>query len=92
LQKEGAKHIQYCDPHVSHFKEHGTGSTVIEMHATPLTPETLESADLVVITTDHAAFDYDLILKHATRIIDTRNALKHATEHREKIVLLGDGR
>jgi UDP-N-acetyl-D-glucosamine dehydrogenase len=45
-----------------------------------------------VITTDHAAFDYDLILKHATRIIDTRNALKHATEHREKIVLLGDGR
>ncbi|MFQ3608253.1 MAG: nucleotide sugar dehydrogenase [Chloroherpetonaceae bacterium] len=92
LQKEGAKHIQYCDPHVPHFKEHGTGNTIIEMNAAPLTAETLEAADVVVITTDHANFDYDLILKHAKRIIDTRNALKHATEHRDKIVLLGDGR
>lgn len=92
LQKEGAKQIQYCDPHVPHFKEHGTGTTVIEMRQTPFTAETLESADIVVITTDHANFDYDLILKHAKRIIDTRNALKNITEHREKIILLGDGR
>ncbi|MGQ9805572.1 MAG: nucleotide sugar dehydrogenase [Chlorobiales bacterium] len=92
LQKEGAKHIQYCDPHVPYFKEHGIGNTVTEMRETPLTAETLESADIVVITTDHANFDYDLILKHSKRIIDTRNALKHTTTHRDKIVLLGDGR
>lgn len=92
LQKEGAKQIQYCDPHVPHFKEHGTGTTVIEMRQTPFTAQTLESADVVVITTDHANFDYDLIFKHAKRIIDTRNALKNITEHREKIILLGDGR
>jgi UDP-N-acetyl-D-glucosamine dehydrogenase len=92
LQKEGAKQIQYCDPHVPHFKEHGTGAAVIEMRQSPFTAETLESADVVVITTDHANFDYDLILKHAKRIIDTRNALKNITEHREKIILLGDGR
>ncbi|MCS6989437.1 MAG: nucleotide sugar dehydrogenase [Chloroherpetonaceae bacterium] len=92
LRKEGARHIQYCDPHVPHFKEVATDKSVIEMTAAPLTAETLESADLVVITTDHAAFDYDLVLKHSKRIIDTRNALKNAAEHRDKIVLLGDGR
>ncbi len=91
LKKEGAKHIQYCDPHVPHFIEHGTGNMVLEMHATPLTPATVQSADLIVITTDHDGFDYELILEHARRIIDTRNAFKHATKHREKIVLLGDG-
>ncbi len=92
LQKEGAKHIQYCDPHVPYFKERGTGNIVIEMHASPCTAETLQSADVVVITTDHANFDYDLILERSKRIIDTRNALKNATAHREKIVLLGDGK
>ncbi len=91
LMQEGAKHIYYCDPHVPHFKEHGANNTVIEMHATPLTQETLRAADIVIITTDHSAFDYDFIVRESKRVIDTRNATKAVRHQREKIVLLGAG-
>ncbi|MDX2128816.1 MAG: nucleotide sugar dehydrogenase [Chloroherpetonaceae bacterium] len=90
LQKEGAKNIAYCDPHVPTFKEHGTNGVVIEMTGTSFSVETLQYADLVIITTDHAAFDYELVTKHAKRIIDTRNALKNQGV-KEKVMLLGDG-
>lgn len=96
LQKEGAKHIVYCDPHVPGFREHGSAGSVIEMTATPLTPDLLRGADVTVITTDHAAFDYAEILTHAKVIIDTRNATKATRgahpQLSEKVVLLGDGK
>ncbi|MBC8044185.1 MAG: nucleotide sugar dehydrogenase [Rhizobacter sp.] len=95
LQKEGAKEIQYCDPYVPHFKEHGTGSTVIEMSATPLTESLLKSSDIVVITTDHTVFDYEQIAAHAKVVIDTRNATKAVRDLHPhlapKIRLLGSG-
>jgi len=31
-----------------------------------------------VITTDHTAFDYRLILEHGRAVVDTRNALRRA--------------
>ena len=37
-----------------------------------LTPETLASYDCVVLITNHDAFDYHLIKKHAKLIVDTR--------------------
>jgi UDP-N-acetyl-D-glucosamine dehydrogenase len=46
------------------------------MKAKPLTPELLEEADCVVITTAHSAFDYTLIVSKANLIFDSRNALK----------------
>jgi UDP-N-acetyl-D-glucosamine dehydrogenase len=64
---------------------------VIEMHATPLTQDILHAADIVIITTDHSAFDYDFIVRESKRVIDTRNATKAVRHHREKIVLLGAG-
>ena len=50
-----------------------------------LTPALLESMDLVVITTDHSDYDYDMIVKHAKHVVDTRNATKKVREGREKI-------
>ena len=41
-----------------------------------LTAEMLAEADLVLITTDHSCFDYDLIAAKAKVVFDTRNALK----------------
>ena len=38
-------------------------------------PQTLAGYDAVLIATDHAAVDYDLVAKHAKLIVDTRNAL-----------------
>ena len=43
--------------------------------------------DLVVITSAHSAFDYEMISKNATAIFDTRNAMKNI-ENRENIELL----
>jgi UDP-N-acetyl-D-glucosamine dehydrogenase len=39
------------------------------------TPATLAGYDAVLISTDHAAVDYDLVAAHAKLIVDTRNAL-----------------
>ena len=45
-------------------------------------------ADLVVIVTDHSAFDYETIVRHARRVLDTRNATKGVKGGRSKIVKL----
>jgi UDP-N-acetyl-D-glucosamine dehydrogenase len=69
LRAKGAA-IAYSDPHVPVFprmREHR-----FDLRSTPLTPESLGSCDLVLVATDHAAFDYDLIQKHAKLIVDTR--------------------
>jgi UDP-N-acetyl-D-glucosamine dehydrogenase len=39
----------------------------------------------VLISTDHSAFDYDFIVQHSSLVVDTRNATKHVTSHRERI-------
>ena len=41
-----------------------------------LTPAALRKFDCVVISTNHAEFDYREVLKNAPAIVDTRNALK----------------
>jgi len=70
LDKEGAD-ITVCDPHVKSFR---SCNTVIE--PVELTKEIVETADLVIITTNHTAFDYNLIGEHSQLVFDTRNALK----------------
>ena len=34
-----------------------------------------------VIVTDHRAFDYDAIVRHARLVVDSRNAVKRAAPH-----------
>lgn len=70
LQHKGAA-IAYSDPHVAVFpkmRDH----TWFDLKSTPLTPETIASFDCLVLTTNHRAFDYALIQKHAALIVDTR--------------------
>jgi UDP-N-acetyl-D-glucosamine dehydrogenase len=59
--------LRVADPHL-------VGDTL----AFPLveaTAEELAGADAVVLVTDHDAFDYDLVEKHARYVLDTRNRL-----------------
>ena len=62
--------LEYADPHVPVFpimrEHHFTLSSV------DLNPETIASYDAVVVLTDHDAFDYALIARHAKLIIDSR--------------------
>jgi UDP-N-acetyl-D-glucosamine dehydrogenase len=68
LQRRGAT-VSYVDPYVPEIR---LGDTV--MSSAP--PESVRTADCVVIVTDHSTFDYQALLRDANLIVDTRNALK----------------
>jgi UDP-N-acetyl-D-glucosamine dehydrogenase len=82
LQQEGAK-LQYSDPF--------TPSLMVgnqQYKSETLTPTLLQECACALILTAHSAFDYNLIVKHAPVVFDTRNGTKHVKRHRERIVLL----
>jgi UDP-N-acetyl-D-glucosamine dehydrogenase len=69
LRDRGAE-IAYSDPHVPVFpklREH-----TFELKGVQLTAQVLAGFDCVVIATNHDAFDYGLVKKHAPLIVDTR--------------------
>lgn len=70
LRQKGAT-VSYSDPHVPSIKE-----GEVTMKSVKLTPELLKKSDCVVIITDHAKYDYSLIVQHANLVLDTRNAIK----------------
>jgi UDP-N-acetyl-D-glucosamine dehydrogenase len=72
LREKGAA-IEYSDMHVPHCRGHRHYPD-IDMSSVELTEDRLKSADVVLLLTDHSAFDYEFIEKHAQCIIDTRNA------------------
>ncbi len=82
LEKEGSRVI-YNDPYIPTFTLAGKVYSSV-----PVTTELLAGVDLVVITTDHSSYDYDLIVKQAPHVFDTRNATRNVKHDREKIELL----
>jgi UDP-N-acetyl-D-glucosamine dehydrogenase len=56
-----------------------------DLASVPCTPETLAAADCVVILTDHRSLDYTAIVKHATLLVDSRNAIKGSYPHLFKL-------
>jgi UDP-N-acetyl-D-glucosamine dehydrogenase len=44
--------------------------------------------DCVLIATDHTSYDYPMIVESAQLVIDSRNATRRITRHRNKIVLV----
>ena len=63
--------VSYSDPHVPRIDVAGIASSSLD-----LTPDVLTRFDCIVITTAHAAFDYDMIVAAGVPIVDARNALK----------------
>ncbi len=59
--------VRVVDPHLS--------DPTVSYPLVELTVEELAAADGVVVVTDHDAFDYELIARHATYVLDTRNRL-----------------
>lgn len=73
LERKGAV-VVYSDPMVNSFKYRDR-----QYESVDFSEEQLENADLVVITTDHSSFDYNLIGQKAKVLFDTRNAMKGKT-------------
>ena len=87
LLARGAQNLVYNDPHVPELPVNGK-----LYKSKALTEQLLRDTDCVVITTDHDAYDYDFIGRHARLIVDTRNATKsYNPEMRKKVIRLGCG-
>lgn len=74
LQEKGAK-MSYNDPYVPESKGH-RDYPGLNLKSVPLGEKMLKRFDAVIIATDHSAYDYDRIVKNASLVIDTRNAVK----------------
>jgi len=66
--------VDYSDPHVAVFPRMRRHR--FDLKSVPLTPESLAAYDVVLLATDHDAFDYALVLKHARLIVDTRGVYR----------------
>ena len=51
-----------------------------------LEADLLSAQDVVVIATDHSDVDYQLVGKHASLVVDTRNAMKAVADPTAAIV------
>ena len=84
LLRRGAA-VTYNDPHVPrlprmrHYPD-------LNMASQPLTEDYLREQDCVLVVTDHSAYDWAWVVEHARLVVDTRNATRQVTQHRERIV------
>ncbi|MEQ8317104.1 MAG: nucleotide sugar dehydrogenase [Phycisphaerales bacterium] len=84
LRERGAS-VDYSDPHVP--KTMPVRKHDLQMHSVDLTPENLGTYDAVVVVTNHKAFDYAAVAKHAALVVDTRNAMSpHAERMGDRLV------
>jgi UDP-N-acetyl-D-glucosamine dehydrogenase len=88
LVEDGIDNISFFDPYIPNVQVHDRTLTSRKK----LTPAFIKRHDVVVITTDHSAFDVDMICQNAKVVIDTRNATKNVRGPHRNIVLLGDGK
>lgn len=79
LVRNAGAEVAYSDPHVPVFpkmREHS-----FDLSSVDLDTESIAGFDAVVLTTDHAKFDYELIRKHAQVIIDSRGIYREPAEN-----------
>jgi UDP-N-acetyl-D-glucosamine dehydrogenase len=83
LQNRGAI-LSYNDPFIPvlpsmrHYD-------VPRLASEPLTPEYLASQDCILIATDHSSYDWGTVVKHASLVVDTRNATRDVAGNQRKI-------
>lgn len=79
--------VTYNDPYLQRLPKTRRYPHLPNLVSQPLTPEYLQEQDCLLIVTDHSAYNWQWIASHAELIVDTRNATRAVTEHRERIVL-----
>ena len=83
LMEQGAN-LSYHDPYIPtlpsmrHYR-------VPNLACSELTSEFLAAQDCVVIVTDHSTYDWQFIVDHAQRVVDTRNATANVLHGRQRI-------
>jgi UDP-N-acetyl-D-glucosamine dehydrogenase len=79
LEARGAA-VAYNDPHVPILPP--LRGHTIRLESTPLSAELLRAQDAVLIATDHKAFDWELVLRHASLVVDTRGVTRRFPDHK----------
>ena len=79
LEKGGAQ-VDYSDPYVSQLSIDD-----VVKKSVSLEPATIQEYDLLVMVTDHSAFDYAMIQKSAQLIFDARNVFREAFDNVVKL-------
>jgi UDP-N-acetyl-D-glucosamine dehydrogenase len=80
LDAQGAK-VAFHDPYARSVRLDGGR----EFKITALSPTSLKKADLVIIVTDHSSYDFAMVVRHASMILDTRNATRDVSGGRSKV-------
>lgn len=73
LAEQGAL-CSFSDPHVPVAPD-GARLASERRRSVALDAHILEAVDLVLVVTDHASFDWDLVARHARLVVDARQAL-----------------
>ncbi len=84
LLEKGAE-VEYNDPHIPDLPTMRRYPD-LRMSSRELTEDYLRSRDCVLVVTDHSDYDWAWIARHATLIVDTRNATRGVAEPRATIV------
>jgi len=75
LLHHGAK-VAFHDPHIPTIPKMRSWPELPELQSVELTPDNIESYDVVLLSTDHSAVDYDNLLEHAQLVVDTRGVYR----------------
>jgi UDP-N-acetyl-D-glucosamine dehydrogenase len=67
-------HVTFHDPFIPIIPKTREHPQFAEQKSVPLTPQELSASDVVLIATDHSNVDYELVMRHAPFVVDTRNA------------------
>jgi UDP-N-acetyl-D-glucosamine dehydrogenase len=76
--------VDYNDPYIP--CTHKQREYNLQMKSKPMSAAMLKKYDVVVISTDHSCYDYNMIVKNSKLVIDTRNATANVKIGRNKIV------
>ncbi len=68
--------VSYHDPHIPVAPRMRSWPDLPAMQSVDLTVSALEAVDVVLLVTHHRDVDYDLVLNHASLILDTRGTLR----------------
>ena len=82
LSAKGAS-VSYHDPYIPRLEyEH------FDMASISINESNMQSFDCVVIATNHSTYDWNWIIKHSNRILDTRNATADIKGNKSNVVKL----
>jgi UDP-N-acetyl-D-glucosamine dehydrogenase len=92
LQAKGAE-VSFHDPYCAVIHDDGhTPLRDLPMHSLELTGELLEETDAVVVVTDHAGVDYQLVAERARLVVDTRGTMRGTLGAARVVGLSGEAR